>query len=63
MDHTIVDEGEEMTVTPGVHPRSFNNIKSCAHVIGLQPADDPLLRRCAETVDHSHAQGHLLTSA
>ena len=55
MDHLILDQSVEMAVTPGVHPRSFNDIKSCAHVIGFQPADDPLLRRCAETVDHPHA--------
>ena len=64
MDHLILNQSVEMTITPGgVHSRSFKNIKPCTHVIGLQPADDLLLRWCAETVDHSHAQGHLLKQA
>ena len=55
MDHLILDQSVEMAVTPGVHSYSFNNVKPCAHVIGLQPTDDPLLRWCPETVDHPHA--------
>ena len=43
MDHLILDQSVEMAITPGVHSYSFDNIKSCAHVIGLQPADDLLL--------------------
>ena len=60
MDHSALDECMEMAVTPGVHPYSFNDVKPCTHVIGFQPADDPLLRWCTEHVYHSHAQGHLL---
>ena len=60
MDHLILNQSVEMAVTPGVHSHSFNDIKPCAHVIGFQPADDLLLRWCAEHVNHSHAQGHLL---
>ena len=60
MDHSALDERMEMAVTPGVHSYSFNDVEPCAHVIGLQPTDDPLLRGCTEHVDHSHAQGHLL---
>ena len=60
MDHLILDQSVEMAVTPGVRSYSFNDIIPCAHVIGLQPADDLLLRWSAEHVDHPHAQGHLL---
>ena len=63
MDHSAFDERTEMAITPGVHPCSFNDIKPCTHVIGLQPADDLLLRWCTEHVDYSHAQGHLLKQA
>ena len=63
MDHTVVDEGAEMAIIfpSGVYYScSFSDVSPCTHVIGFQPADDLLLRRCAEHVYHSHAQGHLL---
>ena len=63
MDHLILNQRVEMAVTPCVHPCSFNDIEPCTHLIGFQPTDDPLLRRSAEHVDHSHAQGHLLKQA